>query len=238
MNGSNAACRSVMAPPRETRPGPLRVRQIADGRLLLRFAQVLSLSALCIWNVMLWVPVVASPEDSSEPPHPPRIIVTALGGPPFDLEEARGSMVLVAVGVLVCAAASFLLTVRSRPDSHPWPDVVGRLWSAGTLFLSVCVFLVLANTLANLPTIMWDAVDDRGALSSGWSSPNRRWVQGSGPSAVSACWPRESAACSAITAEDEPTTVNSQRRYLTRSPGSPCGRAGTERIASRSGCRG
>ncbi|WP_152348637.1 hypothetical protein [Brevibacterium sp. CFH 10365] len=111
---------------------------------------------------MLWVPVVASPEDTSEAPHPPRIIVTALGGPPFDLEEARGSMVLVAVGVLVCAAASFLLTVRSRLDSHPWPDVVGRLWSAGTLFLSVCVFVVLANTLANLPTIMWDAVDDRG----------------------------------------------------------------------------
>lgn len=75
-----------MTPPRETRPGPLRVRQIADGRQLLRFAQVLSLSALCIWIVMLWVPVVASPEDTSEAPHPPRIIVTALGGPPFDLE--------------------------------------------------------------------------------------------------------------------------------------------------------
>ena len=111
---------------------------------------------------MLWVPVVASPEDTSEAPQPPRIIVTALGGPPFDLDEARGSMVLVAVGVLVCAAASLLLTVRSWPDSHPWPDVVRRLWSVGTLFLSVCVFLVLADMLANMPTIMWDAVDDRG----------------------------------------------------------------------------
>ncbi|WP_172174247.1 hypothetical protein [Brevibacterium sp. CT2-23B] len=141
-----------MVPPREARP----------GRLLLRFAQALSLSALCLWIVMLWVPVVASPEDTSEAPQPPRIIVTALGGPPIDLEEARGSMVLVTVGVLVCAAASLLLTVRSRPDSHPWPDVVRRLWSVGTLFLSVCVFLVLADMLANMPTIMWDAVDDRG----------------------------------------------------------------------------
>ncbi|WP_262775919.1 hypothetical protein [Brevibacterium permense] len=32
----------------------------------------------------------------------------------------------------------------------------------GTLFLSVCVFLVLADLSANLPTITWDAVDDRG----------------------------------------------------------------------------
>ncbi|MGO3023373.1 MAG: hypothetical protein ACTIIH_09060 [Brevibacterium sp.] len=111
---------------------------------------------------MLWVPVAASPEDISEAPHPPRIIVTALGGPPFDLEEARVSMVLVAVGVVVCAVASFLISGRSRPDSHSWPDVVGRLWSVGTLILGACAFLVLAASLANLPTIMWDAVDDRG----------------------------------------------------------------------------
>ncbi|GGC33058.1 hypothetical protein GCM10010974_14480 [Brevibacterium sediminis] len=141
-----------MVPPGEAR----------SGRLLVRFAQALSLSALCLWIVMLWVPVAASPEDTSEEPQPPRIIVTALGGPPFDLDEARGSMVLVAAGVLICAAASPLLTVRSRPDSHPWPDVVGRLWSVGNLFLSVCVFLVSADMLANMPTFMWDAVDDRG----------------------------------------------------------------------------
>ena len=111
---------------------------------------------------MLWVPLAASPEDISEAPHPPRIIVTALGGPPFDLEEARVSMVLAAVGVVICAVASFLISGRSRPDSHPWPDVVGRLWSVGTLILGACAFLVLAASLANLPTIMWDAVDDRG----------------------------------------------------------------------------
>lgn len=111
---------------------------------------------------MLWVPVAASPEDSSDAPQPPRIIVTALGGPPFDLEEARGSMVLVAVGVLVCAAASLLLTVRSRPDSHPWPDVVRRIWSVGTLVLSACAIFMLVTLLADMPTIMWDAVDDQG----------------------------------------------------------------------------
>ncbi|HHX45852.1 MAG TPA: hypothetical protein GX718_00545, partial [Brevibacterium sp.] len=60
----------------------MRVRRDADGTRLLRFAQALSLSALCLWIVMLWVPVFASPEDTSEAPHPPRIIVTALGGSP------------------------------------------------------------------------------------------------------------------------------------------------------------
>ena len=167
-----------MVPPREARHGSLGVRRAADGRWLLRLAQALSLAALCLWIVMLWVPVFASPEDSSEAPHPPRIIVTALGGPPFDLDEARVSNVLVALGVLTCAAAAFLLSVRARPDSHPWPDVapylwpdvvarlwsdvVARLWSVGTLFLSLCAFLVLAELWANPPTIMWDAVDDKG----------------------------------------------------------------------------
>ena len=148
-----------MVPPREARPATVRV---ADGRWLLRFAQVLSLSVLCLWIVMLWVPICASPEDTSESPHPPRIIVTALGGPPFDFDEARTSNVLVALGILACAAAAFLLTVRSRPGMHPWPDVVARLWSVGTLVLSLCAFLVLAELLANQPTIMWDAVDDQG----------------------------------------------------------------------------
>ena len=148
-----------MVPPREARPGTLRV---ADGRRLLRFAQALSLSALCLWIVMLWVPICASPEDTSETPHPPRIIVTALGGPPFDFDEARTSNVLIALGVLACAAAAFLLTVRSQPDMHPWPDVIARMWSVGTLVLSLCAFLVLAELLANQPTIMWDAVDDQG----------------------------------------------------------------------------
>ncbi|WP_155807353.1 hypothetical protein [Brevibacterium sp. VCM10] len=140
-------------------PGTL---QVADGRLLLRFAQGLSLSALCLWIVMLWVPVCASPEDPAESPRPPRIIVTALGGAPFDLEEAHVPYVLVALGVLACAAAAFLLTVRPQPDMHPWPEVVARMWSVGTLLLSLCAFIVLAELLANLPTIMWDAVDDQG----------------------------------------------------------------------------
>ena len=159
-----------MVPPREARHGSLGVRRAADGRWLLRLAQALSLAALCLWIVILWVPVFASPEDTSEAPHPPRIIVTALGGPPFDLDEARVSNVLVALGVLACTAASFVLYVRARPDSHPWPDVapylwpdvVARLWSVGTLFLSLCAFLVLAELWANPPTIMWDAVDDKG----------------------------------------------------------------------------
>ncbi len=111
---------------------------------------------------MLWVPICASPEDTSESPHPPRIIVTALGGAPFDLEEARMPYILVALGVFACAASALLLTVRSQPDMHPWPDVVARMWSVGTLFLSLCAFLVLAELLMNLPTIMWDAVDDQG----------------------------------------------------------------------------
>lgn len=111
---------------------------------------------------MLWVPICASPEDTSESPHPPHIIVTALGGAPFDLEEARMPYILVALGVFACAASALLLTVRSQPDMHPWPDVVARMWSVGTLFLSLCAFLVLAELLMNLPTIMWDAVDDEG----------------------------------------------------------------------------
>ena len=146
-----------MVPPREARHGSLGVRRAADGRWLLRLAQALSLAALCLWIVMLWVPVFASPEDTSEAPHPPRIIVTALGGPPFDLDEARVSNVLVALGVLACTAAAFLLSVRARPDSNPCPDVfaqtssdvVARLWSVGTLFLSLCAFLVLAELWAN-----------------------------------------------------------------------------------------
>lgn len=148
-----------MVPPSEARPATVRV---ADGRWLLRSAQALSLSALCLWIVMLWVPICASAEDTSESPHPPRIIVTALGGAPFDLEEARMPYILVALGVFACAASALLLTVRSQPDMRPWPDVVARMWSVGTLFLSLCAFLVLAELLMNLPTIMWDAVDDQG----------------------------------------------------------------------------
>lgn len=137
-------------------------REQADGRVFLRIAQGLSLLVLGIWVALLWIPILASPAQPPGDLNPPRIVVTALGGPPFDFAEARGSMFVVAVGVLVCAAASFLLTVRARPGMHPWPDTVGRLWSVGTLFLSFCAFCVLADLLANLPTIMWDAVDEQG----------------------------------------------------------------------------
>ncbi|UVI36900.1 hypothetical protein [Brevibacterium spongiae] len=128
----------------------------------MRIAQALSLFTLVLWIAMLWVPVLASPEDTSEPPRPPRIIVTALGGPAFDFAEAQVSTVLVALGVLTCTAASFLLTVRSRADSHPWPEVAARVWSVGALVLGVTAFLVLVTMVTNLPTLMWDAVDDRG----------------------------------------------------------------------------
>ncbi|WP_127363894.1 hypothetical protein [Brevibacterium linens] len=156
---------------------------------------------------MLWVPICASAEDTSESPHPPRIIVTALGGAPFDLEEARMPYILVALGVFACAASALLLTVRSQPDMHPWPDVVARMWSVGTLFLSLCAFLVLAELLMNLPTIMWDAVDDQG-----------RPIFG--------------------TVVAQPSIAKKQHPFTTQTRESPHGPEGTERTASRNGCRG
>src|SRR5690606_41007369 len=68
--------------------------------------------------------------------------------------EARMPYILVALGVFACAASALLLTVRSQPAMHPWPDVVARMWSVGTLFLSLCAFLVLPELLMNLPTII------------------------------------------------------------------------------------
>ena len=46
-----------MVPPREARHGSLGVRRAADGRWLLRLAQALSLAAICLWTVTVYLAV-------------------------------------------------------------------------------------------------------------------------------------------------------------------------------------
>lgn len=133
-----------MGPPRERR----------SGQALLWTARALASVPFVLWVLMLWIPVRASPKRPPADLGPPPIVVTALGGPPLDIERVQADFALIGLGIAVCALSACLLAFFPRLSLRPY--------SIATIALGLCAITVLVERLSDPPMIMWDAVDDRG----------------------------------------------------------------------------
>ncbi|MFT0846336.1 hypothetical protein VR010_01115 [Actinomycetaceae bacterium L2_0104] len=114
-----------------------------------RIARLLPLLTTIAWAATLVVPVLDSGNTEG-----PRIVVTSLGGRPFDLDKVEAVFVLAWISVLGCAISGWIL--RSL-----------RWWSVTTMLVAGALGTLLASMIRNPPIIMWDGVDAQGRMTGG-----------------------------------------------------------------------
>lgn len=114
-----------------------------------RGAQLLPLVTVAVWVITLLIPVLDSGNTEG-----PRIVVTSLGGPPFDLSETQPVFVVAWVAILCCAVSAWV--ARSL-----------RWWSVVTILVAVLLGAFLLRMLVEPPFLLWDGVDAQGRPTGG-----------------------------------------------------------------------
>lgn len=116
---------------------------------MIRSAQLLPLVTVAVWAITLLLPVLDSGNAEG-----PRIVVTSLGGPPFDLGEMQPVFFVAWVAVLGCAVSVWV--VRSF-----------RWWSVVTILVTVLLGAFLLGMLVDPPSLLWDGMDAQGRPTGG-----------------------------------------------------------------------
>lgn len=117
---------------------------------MIRVARLLPLVTVLAWAITLALPILDSGNARG-----PTIVVSSLGGAPFDLSDANAAFVAAWVAVLVCAASVWL--VRTL-----------KWWSLATILVAVLLAAMLLMMIVDPPTLSWDGVDAQGRETGGY----------------------------------------------------------------------
>ncbi|SDT20853.1 hypothetical protein [Microlunatus soli] len=116
---------------------------------MINIARFLPLITVVAWLITLALPVLDSGNG-----HGPRIVVTSLGGDPFDLAGIELPFVLAWIGILGCAVTVWLLR------SLTW-------WSVVAVLVTIALVALGAQLITDPPTLIWGGVDDQGRPTGG-----------------------------------------------------------------------
>lgn len=112
-------------------------------------ARILPLVTVLAWVITLAVPVLDSGNTRG-----PKIVVSSLGGSPFDLSDAQATYVISWIAVVGCAASAWLFR------SLTW-------WSLVTILVALLLGARLLGLVLDPPSLIWDGADPRGRPTGG-----------------------------------------------------------------------
>lgn len=101
---------------------------------------------LPVLTVLAWVITLALPILDSGNTRGPKIVVSSLGGAPFDLSDANPIFIVAGAAVVGCAASVWLFR------SLTW-------WSITAILVVVLLGTMLLGMILEPPSVIWDGVD-------------------------------------------------------------------------------
>lgn len=112
-------------------------------------ARLLPLIAVIALAVTLALPILDSANENG-----PRLMVTSLGGEPFDVTETKPAFLIAWIAVSACAASVWMFR------SLKW-------WSIATIVVSVGLGALLVATILDPPWTTWSGIDTQGRETGG-----------------------------------------------------------------------
>jgi len=115
-------------------------------------ARVLPMLTVLAWVITLALRILDSGNTRG-----PTIVVSSLGGAPFDFGEAQAIYLVSWVAVTGCAVSAWLFR------SLTW-------WSVAAILVAVMLGTMLLGLLLDPPSVIWDGVDRQGRPIGGYET--------------------------------------------------------------------
>lgn len=117
-----------------------------------RLARLLPVLTVLAWMITLALPILDSGNTRG-----PKVVVSSLGGTPFDLSDAQAAYIVSWLAVVGCAASVWLFR------SLTW-------WSLATILVAVLLGTMLVGVILDPPSLNWDGADRQGRPIGGYET--------------------------------------------------------------------